>query len=213
MKKKCKLWVGIAFVLLNSNLFAGESLDFVDSIIQKFNSLRMELAKDNSTANHKEVRKEALDIAFDVVDVDEISRLALGNYYPKLSNPQRKKFKNLFHRIISERIVRANIPKDKKVLAKKKIPITLLSDSQKKDKIFKKTAYAVKSEVKSKKIIYEIDIHLFKRGSKFWLYDIHIDQASVLLDFKNQFAKIIRKKGIKHLLNKLNKQVKKFNEN
>ena len=205
--------VWIILALLSYNVLAGESLDFADSIIQEFNSLRAKLAKDNSKANRKKIKKKALDIAFDVVDIDEISRLALGRYYLKLSNSQKAKFKDLFHKIISERIATANLPKNKKVLIEKKIPITLLSDIEKKDRIFKKKAYVVRTQVKKKKTIYEIDIHFFNKKGRFWLYDIHVDQASVLLDFKNQFARIIKKRGVNHLLNQLNGQVKKFKKN
>ena len=202
-----------ALVFMNFNLFAGEALDFVDKTIKEFNSLRSELVKDNSKPNRKKVRQKALKIAFKIVDLDEISRLALGNHYPKLSKAKKKKFKDLFHKIIVERITQANIPQGDKILKEKKSPIVLISDSKKKDSLFKKEAYVVSSEVKKKKTIYEIDIYLFKKGKKLLLYDLHIDQASILLDFKNQFARIIKKRGVDHLLSKLNKQVKKLNRN
>ena len=203
-------WFLLLFLsLFVSPGFSGEALDFVKGTIDQLETLRKELVSDYTTKKRKETKAKALKIAFGVIDIKEISKLALGKHYNKISSKQRKEFESLFYNIISNKIVHANLPKSKAKIKNKKAPVKLLSDEEKSDKVFKKKAFVVKSEAKIKKILYEIDIYLFKKSGKFWLYDVHIDQASTLLDFKNQFAKIIRKKGFRHLLKKLRAQVKK----
>ncbi len=197
-------------LFLNSSVFGIEALDFVKSKIDYFNSLRQELSKNNTSKKRRIVRKKALNIAFAIVDIQEITKLALGKYYKKISASQVKEFQNLFHRIISEKITLANIPKTANYTKKYKMPFKILSSQNKKDPIFLKQAHIIKAQIKNKKIIYDIDIHLLKKINKFYVYDIHIDEASILLDFKNQFAKIIRTKGVIYLLKKMKKQVSKL---
>ena len=215
----------LLFCLLSFWPFAvaqsGEALDFVQEKIDELDSLREELTEANTASQKKKVRRKALKIALDTIDIKEITRLSLGKHYKKLGKKRVRQFQELFHQIVSERIMYASLPvsqnstqknKKKKTKPKKlaKIPIKLLGDSTRKDSIFAKDAHVVRTQVKNKKVLYDIDIHLFKNDSEFHLYDIHVDEASILLDFKNQFARIIKTKGFKHLLQKMRKQASKF---
>ncbi len=193
-----------------SVLSADEALDFVNSKIDYFDSLRKNLSKNDTPQNRAIIRKKAKEAAFNVIHVAQITRLSLGKYYKKTSKKKIKKFQFLFHQIISEKIMRANISEKKNKIKTSEMPIKILSSEKKQDHIFNQEAHVVKTKVKNKKIPYDIDIYLFRKSEKLYLYDIHIDQASVLLDFKNQFARIIKTKGIKHLLKKMRKQVSKF---
>ena len=199
-----------ALVLFTSILVADEALDFVKLKIDYFNSLKKNLAKNNTPQNKIIIKKKAKETAFAIVDITKITKLSLGKYYKKLSGKNIKELEFLFHQIISEKIMRAHIPQKKITIKQNEIPIKILASTNKKDNIFHQKAHVVKTQVKNKKVLYDIDIYLFKKSEKFYLYDIHIDEASVLLDFKNQFAKIIKTKGIRHLLGKMKKQIFKF---
>ncbi len=207
LKYQFRFFTFFYYLFFCISIHPAEGLDLVESIIQKFNDLRNTLVTNFTKEVEDDVRKKAREIAFDVININEISKLVLGKYYHKTSHKKIKKFKETFSKIIVMRIEKSNIPKNQAILKKKaKIPIQLISEKPRKDTIFKMDALAVKTKVKNKKIVYDVDIYLFRENNKLWLYDIHIDGSSTLLDFKNQFARIIREKGFDHLLTKLSKK-------
>ena len=191
-------------------LSAGEALDFVKSKVHYFDSLRKQLTKNTSPQNRKDIRTKARKAALDIIDEVQITRLSLGKHYKRIPPKQIKVLEGLFQQIISEKITHVHISTNPVKTKKNRIPIKILSSTIKQDDIFNQKAYTVKTQIKNKKTIYDIDIYLYKKFEQLYLYDVHVDEASILLDFKNQFAKIIRTKGIQHLLKKMKKQVAKF---
>jgi phospholipid transport system substrate-binding protein len=58
---------------------------------------------------------------------------------------------------------------------------------------FRKDAFAeVKTEVKGHKIDTSIDFRLIHRAHEWWVYDVVIDGASILSNYRSQFTSIIR---------------------
>lgn len=192
-------------------LFAAESQDglqFMKDVIYQFETMRGELVDDFSQENRKKVSQKAKKLALKILDVNEIGRLSLGKYANKITKKQKDEFFRLFHDLMAGRVVEANIP-NKKILSSK-IPIHIMTSETVKDRIFQKQAIVVKTRVPHKRINYFVDFYLFETKEGLKLYDIHIDGASTLLDFRNQFARIIRKKGMNYLINRLRQRLKQL---
>lgn len=184
-----------------TSLFAGEGLDYMKSVLTRFEVLRGELVDDFSADNRRVVTGKARDLALEILDIDEIGRLALGKHYSKMSAQQKKDFSNLFHDLMASRVVEANIPSQK--IVSKEIPIKIVDDKEQSDKIFKKDAVVVLTQVPHKRVTYNVDFKLFRKGGTLRLYDVVIDGSSTLLDFRNQFSAIIQKKGVNYLISRL----------
>lgn len=193
-----------------TGLWADEGLHYMSNLISEFERLRAGLVKDFSPENRSAVATEAKDLAQKTLDIEEIGKLALGSYYAKLKESERKEFLSLFHELMANRVVEANIPSQK--IISKKIPIEIKSEQKVKDKLFKKDAIVVRTQVPHQKLVYDVDFYLYKNDGALKLYDVHVDKASTLNDFRNQFSSIIRKKGIKYLITRLRTRINDLNK-
>ncbi|MFZ5627641.1 MAG: MlaC/ttg2D family ABC transporter substrate-binding protein [Spirochaetota bacterium] len=197
-------------VVLSTRLFAGEGLDYMQNIINNFEQLRAELAEDFTPEKRKDVTHRARELALQILDVKEIGKLALGKHYAKLSPAQQEDFLGLFHELMANRVVEANIPSQKVITGK--IPIEIISERVETDDVFDKEAIIVNTKVPHRKNSFKVEFFLYRSDDGLKLYDVHIDDASTLLDFRNQFSSIINKKGYKHLVNLLRERIRKINK-
>lgn len=196
-------------LLLSTLIFAGEGLDYMQNIISNFEQLRGELAEDFSVEKRRDVTHRARELALQILDVKEIGKLALGKYYGKLAPAQQEDFLGLFHELMANRVVEANIPSQKVITGK--IPIEIISERVEADEVFSKEAIIVNTRVPHRKNSFKVEFFLYRSDAGLKLYDVHIDDASTLLDFRNQFSSIINKKGYKHLVNLLRERIRKIN--
>lgn len=206
MKQIVRAIVIAAFI--TPTLFAGEGLDYMRGIIDNFEKLRGELAEDFSPQKRKEVSSKARDLALDILDIKEIGRLALGKQFDKLKPAQQEDFLGLFHELMANRVVEANIPSQRVMTAK--IPIEIKAERTETDETFDKEAIVVNTRVPHKKQSFKVEFYLYRSENGLKLYDVHIDDASTLLDFRNQFSSIIKKKGYKHLVKLLRERIQKI---
>ncbi|MBS0618355.1 MAG: ABC transporter substrate-binding protein [Spirochaetes bacterium] len=206
MKQIARAIVIAAFI--TPTLFAGEGLDYMRGIIDNFEKLRGELAEDFSPQKRKEVSSKARDLALDILDIKEIGRLALGKQFDKLKPAQQEDFLGLFHELMANRVVEANIPSQRVMTAK--IPIEIKAERTETDETFDKEAIVVNTRVPHKKQSFKVEFYLYRSENGLKLYDVHIDDASTLLDFRNQFSSIIKKKGYKHLVKLLRERIQKI---
>lgn len=202
----------ILFVLVlpSSLLLAGEGLDYMQNIINNFEGLRSELAEDFTPEKRKDVSSRAREMALNILDINEIGKLALGKQFDKLSPAQQKDFLGLFHELMANRVVEANIPSQKVLTAK--IPIEIIAERVESDEVFGKEAIVVNTRVPHRKQSFKVEFFLYRSPEGLKLYDVHIDDASTLLDFRNQFSSIISKKGYKHLVKLLRERIQKINK-
>lgn len=199
-----------ALVFAAPALSAGEGLEYMQNIINNFESLRGELAQDFSNDKRKDVSGRARDLALQILDVKEIGKLALGKHFTKLSAAQQEDFLGLFHELMANRVVEANIPSQKVLTGK--IPIEIISERAENDDVFNKEAIIVNTRVPHRKQSFKVEFYLYRSEDGLKLYDVHIDEASTLLDFRNQFSSIINKKGYKHLVKLLRERIQKINK-
>lgn len=201
------LVIGLLFA---GSLAAGEGLDYMQNLINNFEQLRAELAEDFSPEKRKEVSAKARQLALDILDVKEIGKLALGKHFEKLKPAQQEDFLGLFHELMANRVVEANIPSQKVISGK--IPIEIISERVETDDVFEKEAIIVNTKVPHRKQSFKVEFFLYRSENGLKLYDVHIDDASTLLDFRNQFSSIINKKGYKHLVKLLRERIQKINK-
>ncbi len=198
------------FAFLATAVYAGEGLEYMQNIINNFEQLRGELAEDFSPEKRKDVSGRARDLALQILDIKEIGKLALGSYFNKLNPKQQEDFLGLFHELMANRVVEANIPSQKVITGK--IPIEIISERVETDDTFGKEALIVNTKVPHRKQSFKVEFYLYRSDDGLKLYDVHIDEASTLLDFRNQFSSIIKKKGYKHLVKLLRERIQRINK-
>ena len=127
----------------------------------------------------EERRHEIEEIIKHRVDYEEMARRALGAPWSTLSHRDRHEFVDLFVQLLRDTFAGR---------------ITEHSDEQ---VVFlgelREEAFAeVKAQMKGRKIDTPIDFRLIQRAHKWWVYDIVIDGASIVSNYRSQFTSIIR---------------------
>ena len=141
----------------------------------------------------EERRHEIEEIIKHRVDYEEMARRALGAPWSTLSHRDQHEFVNLFVQLLRDTFVGR---------------ITEHSDEQ---VVFlgelRKGAFAeVKTQMKGRKIDTPVDFRLIHRAREWRVYDVVIDEASIVSNYRSQFTSIIRDVSYAGLVKKMKKK-------
>jgi phospholipid transport system substrate-binding protein len=175
--------------------YAGAPLSTVETNVNKvLDVLRDPSLKADSA---KEVKKEKIRTIYSgMFDEVEIAKRTLARNWNKLSNAQRKEFVQLYQQILEKAYI-------DKILAYTNEKITY-------DKEIKLTNNQVEVQTfiitSSKKI--PISYRVFLSGGTWKVYDVIIENVSLVQNYRTQFNNILDKNSPEQLLEILRKKVK-----
>lgn len=138
----------------------------------------------------EERRHEIENIIRQRVDYEEMAKRALGTPWPTLSAREQQEFVSLFVQLLRDTFVgRITEHHDEQV--------AYLGEHR-------EDAYAeVHTRLKGKKIDTSIDFRLINRDSDWRVYDVVIDGASIVSNYRSQFTSIIREVSYVGLVKKM----------
>jgi len=180
----------------------------VEDFIEYAGKLQKELLKNSSSGNQKKISDEMRAKALELLDTDEIAKMAILEYYQLLTQEQKQEYTRLFNKLIAYHITNAYIPIEK--FTANQEPVKITSQMELRDEIFQKDAYVIQTSLKINEMVYTIHFYLYQKNKVYKLYDIHYDDNSLLLDYQKQFTGIVRKYGIDYLLKKMDERYKKL---
>ena len=127
----------------------------------------------------EERRYEIEDIIKHRVDYEEMARRALGAPWSTLSHRDQHEFVDLFVQLLRDTFAgRITEHSDEQVVFLGELREEALAE--------------VKAQMKGRKIDTPIDFRLIHRAHEWWVYDIVIDGASIVSNYRSQFTSIIR---------------------
>lgn len=127
----------------------------------------------------EERRREIEEIIRQRVDYEEMAKRALGSPWPALSNEERREFVGLFVQLLRDTFAGRITDRDDEQV--------LYLSEQREDE------YAeVRTVLRGKKIETPVDFRLIHRDSEWRVYDVVIDGASIVNNYRSQFTRIIR---------------------
>ena len=127
----------------------------------------------------EERRHEIEEIIKHRVDYEEMARRALGAPWPTLSHRDRHEFVALFVQLLRDTFTG-------RVTERSDEQVVFLGE-------LREDAFAeVKAQIKGRKIDTPIDFRLIHRAHEWWVYDVVIDGASIVSNYRSQFTSIIR---------------------
>jgi len=199
-----------AFLLLflHEPLLALGGKSNVEDFIEYAGKLQKELLKNSSSGHQKKISDEMRAKALELLDTDEIAKMAILEYYQLLTQEQKQEYTRLFNKLIAYHITNAYIPIEK--FTANQEPVKIISKMELRDEIFQKDAYVIQTSLKINDAVYTIHFYLYQKNKVYKLYDIHYDDNSLLLDYQKQFTGIVRKYGIDYLLKKMDERYKKL---
>jgi phospholipid transport system substrate-binding protein len=190
MKTITSLMLAI-ILLLPSAAYAGAPKDTVQKHVNQF----LEILKNPELKEKpEEQKKELWDVALDLFDFTALSMRSLGRTWREMSDPQKKEFIDLFSKLL-ERTYMDKIREynDEKVVFGSE---TMLSDD--------------KAEVQSKVVTQSKEIpivyRLYKSSDKWKVYDVLIENVSMVKNYRTQFREYLAQNSIDDLLEHLKKK-------
>lgn len=164
-------------------------LDLVKSSVSRVHAIIPSRPAGDPTSEDQ--RAEIRRVAHDLFDVDEMARRALGQHWKGLAPPEQAEFSRLFTTVIERVYVTAVEAYAASSVAFQGEKVT--------------GPYA---RVRSRMITthgpgISIEYHLFKRNSRWAVYDLSLDGVSLVSNYRSQFNSIIRASSPAQLLEKL----------
>jgi phospholipid transport system substrate-binding protein len=159
----------------------GIELSATDAVKGTINDLIQAL--DNETLKQpeqaEERRHEIEEIIKHRVDYEEMARRALGTPWSTLSHRDQHEFVDLFVQLLRDTFAgRITEHSDEQIVFLEEL---------------REDAFAeVKAQMKGRKIDTPVDFRLIRRAHEWRVYDVVIDGASIVSNYRSQFTRIIR---------------------
>lgn len=147
-----------------------------------------------------QLKREALTGTF---DLRELCRLALDKHWDTLSAAQQSDFVGLMTQLLEKKGI---LSKEQSKTRGKKYLIKYLGDTYldpQKNKARTRTQITVPKE----DVEVSIDYKLLKKGSDWKIFDVIVDDASLVDNYKYQFNSIITKHGYPELVSRMKKKL------
>jgi phospholipid transport system substrate-binding protein len=195
MKRRC-IGLGILIlVLVSYPVYAGEPLDTVRANVNKVMDVLRDPALKAESA--KEAKKGKLRPIYDTMfDQGELSRRTLAMNWNKLNDAERQEFVQLFRQVLEKAYIDKILAyTDEKIVFEKEIA---LAQNQ--------------SEVRTKIVTASKEIpiayRVIKKDGAWKVYDVVIENVSLVQNYRTQFNDILGKNPPEQLLEILRKKVK-----
>lgn len=151
-----------------------------------------------------QLKRDALNGTF---DLRELCRLALDKHWNNLSAPEQSNFVALMTQLLEKKGI---LSKEQSRTRGKKYFIKYLGDTYldvQKIKARSRTLITVPKE----DVAISIDYKLLKKGIEWKIFDVIVDDASLVDNYKYQFNNIITKHGYPELVSRMRKKLNDMN--
>ena len=151
-------------------------------------------------------RKLKKDILHGTFDVRELSMISLGRHWQELTDAQKEEFVQLMTDLLENRAILSKEQGQKKAKQKNIYSITYKGDkflNGEKTRVLTKTSVYVRSE----DIRVALNYKLKKMNSEWKIYDVIVDDASLVDNYKYQFDSIIKKSGYEDLIGRMRRKL------
>jgi phospholipid transport system substrate-binding protein len=185
----------IIFLLFSLPVYAGTPLDTVQANVNKV----LEVLRDPKlkAASAKEIKKEKLRPIYErMFDDVELSRRTLAKNWNSMNAAQRQEFIQLFREVLEKAYI-------DKILAYTNEKIVFDREN-----MISGTQAEVQTRIVTSSKQLPISYRVILKGGDWKVYDVVIENVSLVLNYRTQFNDILAKETIDQLLETLRKKVK-----
>lgn len=195
MKRQIAVLNIIIFLLFSLPVYAGAPLDTVQANVNKV----LEVLRDPKlkAASAKEIKKEKLLPIYERMFNDvELSKRTLAKNWNSINAAQRQEFVQLFRQVLEKAYIDKILAyTDEKIVFDRE---TMVSGSQ--------AEVQTRIVTSSKEI--PISYRVILKDSDWKVYDVVIENVSLVMNYRTQFNDILAKNTMEQLLETLRKKVK-----
>lgn len=161
----------------------------------------------NLSANEEEHNRQLkMKIIHGTFDVRELSKLSLAKHWFNLTDAQRDHFVDLMVSLLEEKALFSKEQSAAKSKKGGKYKVFYKGHKYldaKESKSFVRTKVVIPSE----NIDIDLNYRLRRQGGEWKIYDVIVDEASLVANYKYQFNSIITKHGYDELVNRMTKKL------
>jgi phospholipid transport system substrate-binding protein len=184
-----------------------QAIKDLDAMLDDFKT-----GKNLSAADEQHNRDLKMNIIHGTFDIRELSKLALANHWPTLTSQQQDHFVDLMVSLLEEKALFSKEQSAAKSKSGGKYKVVYQGHKfldPAKTRAFVKTKVLVPSE--------NIDINLNYKlktdNGKWKIFDVIVDEASLVANYKFQFNSIITKNSYDELVNRMQKKLDEIKTN
>jgi phospholipid transport system substrate-binding protein len=187
------VFIGLA-VVLNSNIsWAGSPQQSIESVVDE----AILVFKDESL-DWQEKKVRIRSIVLDSVDLRSMSQRILSRNWQKASDEERDRFIKLFTELLETTYIdRIEEYSDERM--------EYVRERIKGDRAIVDTQFITK-----KKQI-PINYKLIRKEGKWWVFDIVIEEVSLISNYRETYSEIVMKDGIEGLLTRMENKIEELN--
>lgn len=194
----------LSFSAFAANASIGTPTRAIQDLDVKLDSYRTGNLTPADEAFNSNLKKDILHGTF---DLRELSQIALGKHWATRTDKERDDFVQLLTDLLEKRAILSKEQGKKKAKSNNVYSVTYKGDkflNPEKTRAFTKTSVFVKSE----DIRVALDYRLKKAADSTWkIYDVVVDNASLVDNYKYQFDSIIKKSGYQDLVGRMQKKL------
>ncbi len=165
---------------------------------------------DNLTLAEKEHNKQIKnDVLHTIFDVRELSRMALGKHWNERTPKEQDDFVNLMIDLLMERGILSKEQGKQKAKSDSVYSVAYKGDKYldpRKTRALTKTGVHIKGE----NVNAGLDYKLVLEGNQWKIYDVIVDGASLMENYRYQFDSIITKSGYPDLVGRMQRKLTTF---
>ncbi len=192
------LFIPIVFLLLITPASAEEPLDVIKDAVNQIIDILKDPQYDDSDKK-EEQRQKIWDVVTDIFSFNIIARGTLRRYdWERFSDKQKKEFTELFKELLGNTYLER-----------------LQSDYQNEKVVFEdqeklsETTAMVRTKVVRNDTEIPVDYRLIFRDDRWRIYNVYVENVSLVTNYRDQFSRILMKKSPEELLEQLREKVEK----
>jgi phospholipid transport system substrate-binding protein len=190
------LVVFLTGLIFASGIFAATNAGPMEQLQKSVDELlRILQSQELQNPDKKNERKQLIDKATnEIFDFREMARSSLGQTWDTLTSEEQDQFVGLFTRLIEQRYKgKLDAYDNQKIIYKKEI--------------IKGKKALINTAVVDKDLEILIDYRLKENQGKWLVYDLKIENVSLIVNYRRDFDSIIRKEQFAGLVEKISKQL------
>jgi len=156
----------------------------------------LQAKKQKTPGETAECKQLILNVVTDMFDFREMARSSLGKNWKSLSSEEQDKFVGLFTSLIEQRYIGKIDSYDNQKVVYKKQRV-------------KGNKAIIYTDIIDKDLEIPIDYRLKEKQGKWLIYDLKIENVSLIANYRRDFESIIRKEQFAGLMEKITKKLEK----
>jgi phospholipid transport system substrate-binding protein len=188
----------LSVLILNSGAFAAASMNPMEQLQQSVNEILKILQSEElkRPENNEERKQRILNVVNSMFDFRKMARSSLGQSWNTLTPEEKDTFVGLFTSLVEQRYIgKIDSYDNQKVVYKKE----RVKDGR----------AIIYTDIIDKDLEIPIDYRLMENQGKWLIYDLKIENVSLMANYRRDFDSIIRKEKFSGLVEKITELVEK----